>query len=270
MKSRTEDSPIDLSSLLSLASSCARRVGDELKRRKPEHAVLNRAARHDLKIKADVFADKEIVNPLQSTGISVFSEESGLLSATGASGMDSSLCWIVDPLDGSLNYFHEIPFCCISIALFREWEPLLGVVYDFNREDLYGGIAGEGVWLNETPIETSQTADSASAVMLTGFPANRDFSDDSLLKFVHQLQHFRKVRLLGSAALSLAWVADGRADAYYEEDIMLWDVAAGCALVRAGGGDVILKHCGDREQPVTLIAHNGRLALPFDLDSHSK
>ena len=260
MKSQTRDNPIDLETLLKLAGECASRVGDQLNRRHPEHAQLKQTTAHDLKIGADRFAEKEIVNGLKSTGISILSEESGFLPS-GRAEENSGLCWIVDPLDGSLNYFQEIPFCCISIALFKGWEPVLGIIYDFNREDLYSGIVGKGAWLNGDPIRTSKTAEPGSAVMLTGFPVSRDFSESSLLEFVDYLRNYRKVRLLGSAALSLAFLARGRADVYHEEDIMIWDVAAGCALVRAAGGFIDLKHSSLVEKPVSILAHNGCLIL---------
>ena len=260
MKLKTSENQIDLEPLLKLAGECARRVGDQLVQRRPELAELNQVSEHDVKIGADVFAEKEILLDLKSTGISILSEESGFLPArTPDEG--SGLCWIVDPLDGSLNYFQGIPFCCVSIALFKDWEPVLGILYDFNREDLYSGIVGQGAWLNGTPIQPSKAAEPGSAVMLTGFPVNRDFSESSLLEFVNHLRAFRKVRLLGSAALSLALIASGRADVYHEEDIMLWDVAAGCALVQAAGGHIDLKHSDSLGKPVSLLAHNGRLTL---------
>jgi myo-inositol-1(or 4)-monophosphatase len=118
---------------------------------------------------------------------------------------------------------------------------VLGAVFDFHRDEMFSGVVGEGAWCNEEQIFVSDTRIASRAVLTTGFPSFRDFDDDSLLGFVRHVQRFKKVRLLGSAALSLAYVACGRADAYAEDDIMLWDVAAGLALVSAAGGAIELK-----------------------------
>jgi myo-inositol-1(or 4)-monophosphatase len=115
-------------------------------------------------------------------------------------------------------------------------EPLLGVVYDFNRDEMFTGLVTEGAWLNGMPIKVSDVVEESKAVLCTGFPISTDFSELALLNFVKDIQSYRKVRLIGSAALSLAYVASGRVDAYQENDIAIWDVAAGIAIVKAAGG----------------------------------
>jgi len=185
---------------------------------------------------------------------SILSEESGMFE-----GKDHRLIWIVDPLDGSLNYFRGIPLCCISIGLWQEDKPVAGIVYDFNRTEIFAGIDGEGAWLNGERIAVSSIPDKEKAALCTGFPANTDFSTESLMAFVQKVREYKKVRLLGSAALSLAYVAAGRADAYMENDIMLWDVAAGIALVKASGGLVHYTSTG-RENAFRVQASNRSLA----------
>ena len=171
--------------------------------------------------------------------------------------------WIVDPLDGSMNYSREIPISCVSIALWRTRQPLIGVIWDFNRGDLYTGVtqsselAGEaGAWLNGQPISVSDIQQKQHGILCTGFPSWRDYGTESLLNFVMLVQDWKKIRMIGSAALSLAWVASGKADAYIEEDIRIWDVAAGLALVQAAGGNV---YCvpGERMNFVIASATNG-------------
>ena len=198
--------------------------------------ILNLAGR-DIKHRADLETEKIIFNILgKNSEYPLLTEESG---QHGNVHTDSPV-WIIDPLDGTLNYTRGIGFCCVSIALWQRDKPILGVVFDFNREELFSGLVGQGAWCNEKPIVVSNIECPAKAVLTTGFPVNRDFSSGAIKDFLVQVQQFKKIRLLGSAALSLAYVACGRVDAYTEEDIMLWYVAAGIALVKAAGGFVLV------------------------------
>jgi myo-inositol-1(or 4)-monophosphatase len=216
---------------LDLAVATARQAGEKL-RQIARGAVTSDQGR-DVKHLADVESEKAIIESLRAgSPHPLLTEESG---AHGRISNDAP-AWIVDPLDGTLNYSRDIPLCAVSIALWRGAEPLLGVVYDFNRDELFSGAAGLGAWLNDTPISPSGVAETERAVLATGFPVNRDFSADSVGEFVRRIIGFKKVRLFGSAALSLAYAASGRVDAYCEEGIMLWDVAAGIAIVAAAGG----------------------------------
>ena len=167
----------------------------------------------------------------QQTDFSVLSEEAGMVG-----GRQSELTWIVDPVDGSLNYSRNLPICCLSIGLWKDETPLLGVIFDFNRNELFSGIADEGAWLNDKPISVSAINDKKNAILLTGFPVKTDFSAQRINSFVDDIQSYKKVRLLGSAALSIAYVAAGRAEVYSENDIMLWDVAGGVPIVLGAGG----------------------------------
>lgn len=242
--------------MMDLAKSVAGDAGGFLKSRQAELKDIERFSGHDVKIKADKEAESLIIEQLRKkTDYQILSEETGIIE-----GKEGYLSWIVDPLDGSLNYHKRIPFCCISIALYKGEDPLLGVVYDFNRGELFSGIVGEGAWLNGKQIKPSTTEDLSKAVLGTGFPVNLDHSDESLLSFVKRVQQFRKVRLFGSAALSLCYVACGRTDAYYEKNIMLWDVAAGCALVSSAGGEVYMNIRGVAN-PLMITASNGKLEM---------
>jgi myo-inositol-1(or 4)-monophosphatase len=132
---------------------------------------------------------------------------------------------------------------------------VLGVVYDFTREELFSGVVGDGAFLNEAPIRVSKTTAPGEAIAFTGFPSAASFETDSLTSFVEMLQRFKKVRLLGSAALSLAYVACGRGDVYIEQRIRIWDIAAGVALVNAAGG--AFQTLGT--DPLDVYADNGVL-----------
>jgi myo-inositol-1(or 4)-monophosphatase len=218
---------------LELAKTVAKRAGSLLRelQSKPAH-VLNADGR-DLKLHADREAEKIIIKALKaSSSYMILAEESG-----EHGHLDSGAAmWIVDPLDGTINFSRDMSLSCVSIALWQEHKPVLGVVYDFNYKELFSGVVGEGAWCNNEKVAVSNVTDTNKAILATGFPVNRNFESASLQNFLNSIQEFKKIRLLGSAALSLAYVACGRVDAYTEEDIMLWDVAAGVALVRAAGG----------------------------------
>ena len=146
--------------------------------------------------------------------------------------------WILDPLDGSFNYLRGIPLYCISLGLWMGNEPILGVIYDLTQDDIYHGIIGENAYKNKIKISVSRVNISSDAVLCTGFPVNYSYSKDNVNNFVINVQNYKKIRLFGSAAMSLSFVACGRVDAYIEDDIMIWDVAAGIAIVKAAGGQV--------------------------------
>ena len=146
--------------------------------------------------------------------------------------------WILDPLDGSFNYLRGIPLYCISLGLWMGNEPILGVIYDLTQDDIYHGIIGENAYKNKIKISVSRVNISSDAVLCTGFPVNYSYSKDNVNNFVINVQNYKKIRLFGSAAMSLSFVACGRVDAYIEENIMIWDVAAGIAIVKAAGGQV--------------------------------
>jgi myo-inositol-1(or 4)-monophosphatase len=248
--------------LLHLAESAALLAGAHLRSRRGEWKSMTSSSGRDVKIAADRHSEALIVEQLAASGIPLYSEEAGAIAAKGNSRKtkkEPGPLWIIDPLDGSLNYHQGIPLCCVSIALYEGPLPILGVVYDFNHDEMFCGLVGRGAWLNHSPIEPSRAEFVSRAVLATGFPVRTDFSGPALSKFVGAVQGFRKVRLLGSAALSLCYVACGRVDAYRENGIMFWDVAAGCAIVDAAGGMVAIQKMESTASPVDVLATNGRL-----------
>jgi myo-inositol-1(or 4)-monophosphatase len=242
---------------LNLAESAALLAGDHLRRRSEAWSQLVGAEEHDVKIAADRLSETLILEALQGgSPFAALSEEAGHVAGSEPAGP----VWVVDPLDGSLNYHRGIPPAGVSIALCRGEEPLLGVIFDFTRNELFSGIPGRSATLNRSPIRVSGTARFSDAVLGTGFPSYADYSDEALMTFVRQVQRYRKVRSLGSAALMLAYVANGRLDAYHETGIKLWDVAAGVAIVRAAGGAVTVSAGRDPTRNLEVVATNGRLA----------
>ena len=208
----------------------------------------------DIKLAADMDIEKLIVPALSDLKVApILSEEGG-----GSVGSDHiGRRWIVDPLDGSMNFSRGIPIFSVSIGLWNVDVPELGVIHDVVANDTFVGIPGRGAFLNGEPIHVSGIKDAGRAVLATGFPSGRDYGQESLTEFVDCVRTFKKVRLIGSAALSLAWVAAGRMDAYCEEDISLWDVAAGLALVAAAGGRFQMAHTKGVQNQV--FADNGWL-----------
>jgi myo-inositol-1(or 4)-monophosphatase len=210
----------------------------------------------EVKIDADQRAEALILAALEREApFPVISEETGWVRV-GAGGDD--YIWAVDPLDGSVNYLRDYPHCAVSIALLRKGHPVLGVVDCFALGECFSGAVGEGAWLNGAPIHVSTIADPASGILQTGVPSRASL--DSMALFEARLKSWRKIRMIGSAASALAYVAAGRAEAYRESGSMIWDVAAGCALVKAAGGEFAIT--GELDQPLEVAASNGLVALP--------
>lgn len=251
----------DILANLKIAEEAARFSGIFLMENFKKKKRIISEERRDIKLDLDVKSEEVIINHLRkNTNFPILAEESGQSDENDNS---SGYLWIVDPLDGSVNYFRGIPLFTISIALYHEHNPVLGLIYDLYHDQIYKGIPGVGAWLNEKPIHVSTTSYIENAIVCTGFPSGTKFSKTAMDSFSQSVLKFRKVRLLGSAALSLAFVSSGVADAYFERDIKWWDVAAGIALVQAAGGKVIMKE-SSISNGVTVFATNEQLPYPFE------
>lgn len=166
-------------------------------------------------------------------GEAILSEESGLDTTS------SDYVWIVDPLDGTTNFTHSFPVFSVSIGLTFQDQPVLGVVYDPMRDELFAAEAGQGATLNGNPLQVSTVTSLERAMLTTGFPydlrTNPRNNFEQFIRFHHMVQ---AVRHIGSAALDCVWVAAGRLEGYWEEGIHPWDVAAGGLIAREAGGKV--------------------------------
>jgi myo-inositol-1(or 4)-monophosphatase len=203
----------------------------------------------DIKLRADKQSELLIIDYLKATQIPILSEECGFL------GTDGDTFWIVDPIDGTMNYYRGLlEFCCVSIALWKDNAPVFGVINRFVRNDIYIGIIGEGATKNNIPISTSSITSVEDAVVATGFPVNSSYDTEYLSIYIKMIQRFKKVRMLGSAAIMGALIADGTMDAYMEDRIMLWDVAAAAAIVESAGGAVCLDMLQDNQCICKLFA----------------
>ncbi|MCH7562972.1 MAG: inositol monophosphatase [Gemmatimonadetes bacterium] len=255
MSARPRDDGAGLLDHLELAKEAASRAGEYLRSR-PGLAVLS-ARGKDIKLEADLRSEAMILDFLaRETDFPILSEERGLVEGRSRDGKR----WIIDPLDGTFNYRRGIPLCCVSVALWEEQEPLVGVVYDFVHDELFSGVAEVGAWLNGEAIEVGEVSDPAQAILVTGFPLEWGREMDDMRDFAGYGATYKKVRLLGSAALSLAYVAAARADCYREQGIMLWDVAGGLAVLAAAGGCYSIEERAGGSQSFSVYASNGRLS----------
>jgi len=173
--------------------------------------------------------------------------------------------WIVDPLDGTVNFVHSIPHVSVSVALHDGEHGLVGVVYDPLREEIFTATRGGGARLNGRVISASDTTELEKAIVATGFPYNHDEYADSLAVVLREvLVRVNGIRRYGSAALDLAWVAAGRFDAYWEFGLKPWDVAAGMIIVREAGGTVTDPY-GRPSTPMMglVVSSNGKIHDPL-------
>jgi len=240
--------------LLAIAEAAAFEAGAALLANRAAWSAIVAQHGREVKIDADKRAEALILAALEKAApFPVIAEEAGWVRAG-----KSELVWAVDPLDGSVNYSRGYPHCAVSIALLRRGTPVLGVVDCFLLGERFTGLVGEAAWLNGVPMRVSEIADPGQGILQTGIPS-LDSADPMTL--LNRMKSWRKVRMIGSAATALAYVAAGRADAYCESGPMIWDVAAGCALVRAAGGGFQIGG-GELDQPLEVSAGNGRAPLP--------
>ena len=220
-----------LKELVEVANNAALKAGDYLRDNKNLDKEIYLEKGRDIKLEIDRNSERIIYEMLKGTKISFLGEEFGLKKKS-----EDGLLWVVDPLDGTSNYFRGIDQCCVSIALMQNESSLLGVVYNFNSNDIYYASKGNGAYLNDIKIKVSSISDKSSASLTTGFPASE--KTKNTLDFLGDLSKWKKIRMFGSAALSCAYVASGKCDVYLEKGIYLWDIAAGICLVEEAGGNV--------------------------------
>lgn len=196
----------------------------------------------DIKLELDKKSEMMIISSLQKEfNYPILSEEVGV---TKQIEKDKPY-WIIDPIDGTMNFSRNNPSSCVSIALWIQNNPILGVIYDFNRDELFSGMVGYGSWLNNNKLIHLSKKEISQCILATGFPVYMSDDDFTIRKFISQVQEYKKIRMIGSAALSLAYVACGRFDTYIEYDIKLWDIAAGIAINSAIKNDITIEYLKD-------------------------
>ncbi len=204
-----------------------------------QRTVAHKSGDSDLVTEADIASERLIVNAIRARfpRHSILSEEG--LGDPAVTARDTSWLWIVDPLDGTVNYAHGYPVWGVSLALAQWGRPVLGVTCDPLRDEVFWAEQGRGAWLNGESIQVSQVHKLADALLATGFAYQRaSLNDNNLAEFGAVMPRVQGVRRAGAAVLDLAHLAAGRLDAYWEMHLQPWDWAAGWLLVREAGGVV--------------------------------
>lgn len=189
---------------------------------------------HDLVTDADLATEKVILEILTKE----FPDDQILAEETAdKNSLTNARTWIVDPIDGTTNFAHDFPIYCVSVALWENKNPKIGVVIEVNRNEEFTAISGEGAWLNGEKITVSNTSNPRNAFVGTGFPYNDLSLVDPYLKlFRHLMEELQGIRRPGAATFDLCCVACGRFDGFYEYSLHAWDVAAAALIVQEAGG----------------------------------
>ncbi len=206
---------------INLAKDSGKNILKNLEKKKE---VIHRE-QGDVKIQLDRDVEKNIINKIKSSDydFSIITEERGKIG-------DSNLKWIIDPIDGTVNYSHRIPFVSTSIALKKDKKIVLGIIYDPIRNELFKAIKNEGSYLNDKPIKTSKRKLKNSIVEVTHIQRK-----EHIKTMEKVIKKSNKLRKLGSCSLSLAYIASSRLDAYITYQSYPWDVAAGKILIEESG-----------------------------------
>lgn len=251
-----------MSDALDFAMDTARQAGGLLCELYHQHHTIHyKSSDIDVVTEADLAADQLLVGAIQERF-----PEHAILSEEGAGDLGQEVdgiqdLWLVDPLDGTVNYAHGHPMWGVSLALAQHGRVVMGVTYDPLRDEMFWAEQGEGAWCNGRKMQVSGLNRLRNALVATGFPYTRaTVADNNLAEFGAIMPRVQGVRRGGSAVLDLAYLADGRLDAYWEKRLSPWDWAAGCLMVQEAGGMMT----GMYGEPWTLaVKHaavsNGRL-----------
>ncbi len=248
----------DLAIYLDIATEAAGAGGAVLQSYWGKLAEIEEKGRSgDLVTAADRAAEAAVLSVLQRhfPHHSILAEESGWQQQSPR----AEFLWAVDPLDGTTNFTHQYPFYSVSIGLLFQGEPVLGVVFDPLRQDLFRAARGLGATRNRQPIQVSHTETLERSLLVTGFAYDRrETPDNNYAEFCHLTHRCQGVRRGGSAAMDLAYVAWGRLDGYWERGLSPWDIAAGVVLVREAGG-LVTAYNGEAVDVFSgrLLATNG-------------
>jgi len=212
----------------------------------------------ELKTDSDVRMEEFLVDALSNLGLPILTEERGEIGRQDGTARRI----VVDPLDGTVNYVRGLGPSAVSIAVCDGMIPLCGAVAVYPACDVAWGGRSLGAYINDVVLNVSEIGDAGQGVLCTGFPARFSLDDEkAVAKYVAGWKQYAKVRMLGAASVSLLQVAKGAAEAYAENDIMLWDVAAGLALVEGAGGAIEVA-AGRTKNSLNVRASNGRVRAP--------
>lgn len=257
---------MNLSRAQNAAAKAAREVGALMRRHLHITKEANEVTQHDIKLALDVRSQKLIERSLRKAFPDV-----ALLGEEGITGDQAAEHrWVVDPIDGTVNFTYGIPHACVSIALQHRasvgsragyedgYATVMGVVYDPFMDEIWTAISGQPARLNGRIIRVSKRRKLAEAIVSIGFAKSRESIRTTLPYFGELVYRVRKIRMMGAAALGIAYVATGRFDAYIERGISLWDIAAGGLILECAGGEFWRKPIPGAHK-YRMVATNGLL-----------
>ena len=222
-----------------------------------EFTIAHKEGKNNLVTEADVKAEKAIISVIENK----FPAHSILCEEEGSVQNESDYKWIIDPIDGTVNFAHGVPICCVSVAVEYLGEVIMGAVYNPLMNEFFVAEKDKGATLNDKKINVSTKDDFTKAFIVTGFPYKYPEGEKGPLYTIDKLLKMGlPIRRLGSAALDLCWVAAGRFDCYYEHHLEPWDSAAGALIVLEAGGTVS-SFTGEKFTPYKsgVVATNGKL-----------
>lgn len=242
---------------LAIATQAALAAGQLLRQNFGGNAIVDEATHHDIKLALDKESQELITGILLDArpGDALYGEE-GL-----AGNQASERQWIVDPIDGTVNFFYGIPHFCVSIALRVAGEIVVGVIHDPMVGETWTVEKGGPAMLNGRPIHASQRDTLEESILFIGCGKDESALRTGMERFQKASLRARKMRMMGSAALGMAYIACGRLDAYIESRISLWDIAAGKLLVETAGGSVDLSPVTSHPDAWSIVASNGKIPL---------
>lgn len=260
----------ELNKALACAVRAARQAGSLMRRNEFSVKKINQQSQHDIKLELDVRCQKLI----QKILLSAF-PQAAFLGEEGVAGVaDADLRWVVDPIDGTVNFTYGVPHACTSIALQErvkgsdEFETVVGVVYDPFVDELWSGVRGKPAFLNGRRIYASRRGELDEAIVAIGFSKDVASLRENLPVFNVMVGKVRKMRMMGAAALSLAYVASGRFDAYIESGVHLWDIAAAGLILECAGGEFWRRQIPGT-QKYRMYANNGLLRKKLERVANS-
>jgi myo-inositol-1(or 4)-monophosphatase len=252
---------IQLKSALAVAVQAARAAGKVMHANWHKPKRVNCAEAHDIKLELDVRCQALIEKILAATfpQIPVLGEE-------GSTGdVNAEYRWVIDPIDGTVNYFFGMPHAAVSIALEHQQKSVVGVIYDPFTDEIWTTTQGQPTRRNGKIVRVSIRSELNDCVVAMGFSKSKDNLQKSLPHLIRISKQVKKIRIMGSAALELVYVASGRLDAYIERTINLWDVAAGSLLVENAGGEFYVRPAPNGK--LRMCADNGKLRRKLQLGS---
>ncbi|MHC4870896.1 MAG: inositol monophosphatase family protein [Planctomycetota bacterium] len=235
--------------MLETAVRAAKAAGEIQKKHFGEILQVDEKDRFDIKLQVDKLCEEKIIEIISEKfpGHAILGEESG------ASG-SSENCWVIDPLDGTVNFFYGVPSFCCSIGLEIKGEPHIGVIYNPCCDELFTAEKGKGAFLNGKRITVSDVSEIDQCMVAIGFMKDENTITAAVEAIDRSIREIFKIRCMGSAALDMAYIAAGRFTGYYECGIRNWDISAGKALLAEAGGKFIEKRVN--ETTVNIFAGN--------------